>query len=515
MRRTVYLYSYTVFGASLVVLVPYIWLSFHFGQILNPIRFFTFQAWNIIAQPYWIAGFIGSMLLLCLNPFSKKKGSYGDAHWATRSEVKAMGMFGLKGLIIGEAFGNYLKICQNLSCLILAPPGTGKTASIAVPSILDGERSFLINDVKGELFRLTSRHRNKCTKVFRFAPASEDSCQWNPLAKIYLNGKDALVQINTIATVLYTKEDFWSMEARNAFSFFAMANIEQYGETSLASIRESSIGDTRRKIKKLLPKLSEKTKDKGKYLESKAPAEFSGILSSFQSQLQCFEDPLVANATSGNDFLFSDFRKELTTLYLCIQPKDIGRLRVLLNLFFEMATLSFLSQEHEFKEEQNSIGVTLLLDEFPQLGQLNQVIQAAALSRGMGFSTMIFAQDYAQLSRIYGSGIQDVLDGSNAYRCILPQNNIATAERISRSIGTYTRERHSVSQTKRSLGKTTSSSHEARLLITPQELLSMKENELIIIAQNNGQTPIRAKQVRWYKDRLLKKRVGELIRIID
>ncbi len=51
-----------------------------------------------------------------------------------------------------------------LSTLIIAPPGSGKTAAVAVPNLLNVPSSCVVLDIKGELFDLTAGYRQQVLK---------------------------------------------------------------------------------------------------------------------------------------------------------------------------------------------------------------------------------------------------------------------------------------------------------------------------------------------------------------
>ncbi|WP_298843333.1 type IV secretory system conjugative DNA transfer family protein [uncultured Salinicola sp.] len=115
------------------------------------------------------------ILALALNPFRTFDLIHGDARNGMMSDVRKMedrkqvGIKGAKYLHLGlwPSTKQPMRLIETLSCLVLAPPGTGKTASFVVPSILDTpESSFIINDPKPELFDLTSGYRAQIGPVF-------------------------------------------------------------------------------------------------------------------------------------------------------------------------------------------------------------------------------------------------------------------------------------------------------------------------------------------------------------
>lgn len=463
----------------------------------------------------FILGLISMVGTAALNPFKNKLSTYGDAHFAKKSEVRKMGKFDNQGIILGEAFGQYIRSNEPLSTLLLAPPGTGKTAGFVIPNLFSCGNSMLIFDVKGELFRITSKCREGFSKVLKFSPASPDSAQWNPLAKESLPSDwvEQMVVIDRIASLLYPvgeKHDHWITEGKNMFLFYAMFLVWRDGGTSIPEIRSFSLStsDAQIAIEEMLDDnqdMPDRIREEGNGLLQKPANEFGSVFSTYKSKLNVFADPYVAKCLSGNDFVFSDFRKNRTSLYLVVKAQDVERLAPVVTLLFEMCAMYILSNEP--KETDHT--VTLMIDEFARLGKMQQVLDMPALSRGNRGHAMLIAQDYAQINRLYGDKGGEILDGTCAHFIIYPQNNAGTAKNFSEKIGfkTVTRKSKS-SNSKDALNSSTSLSEEKLPLVSQQDLLSMPEWKSLIIVQNHFKTPIKANPIQWWKDPVMKKLAG-------
>ena len=157
----------------------------------------------------------------------------------------------------------------------------------------------------------------------------------------------------------------------------------------------------------------------------------------------------------------------------------------------------------------------MVIDEMPRLGKLDQVINAPALMRGNRGNVLMIAQDYDQIKEVYGPTGPGKVNGTVAYRIILAQNNFDSAESISKHIGDATRKKESVSTSAGQLMGTVSTSTEGFKLASSQFLMSMKEEDCIVISQNYASRPIFGQQVRWYKDKIMKKLAGEYKPVID
>ncbi len=133
------------------------------------------------------------------NPNAKDKFDEKSSNKATAADISKMGKNGgnlFKGfmMVLGY-FKNKGKMApimfdETLSALCVAPPGTGKTAGICVPTILDCDGvSMIINDPKPELKQQTSGYRASIGPVFIMNWAGQDDPargiyypSWNPLS---------------------------------------------------------------------------------------------------------------------------------------------------------------------------------------------------------------------------------------------------------------------------------------------------------------------------------------------
>lgn len=128
----------------------------------------------------------GVVVALAQNGFFKKKSSYGDARWAKHRDFKkfSSNVLAEKGVIIGKYKGKYIRSNDPLSILVPAPQGTGKTAGFIIPSLFSFTGSAIVNDVKGELWNITSYQRSHFSTVKLFAPTlglnNDATVSWNP-----------------------------------------------------------------------------------------------------------------------------------------------------------------------------------------------------------------------------------------------------------------------------------------------------------------------------------------------
>ncbi len=139
-----------------------------------------------------------------------------------------------------------------LSTLIIAPPGSGKTAAVAVPNLLNVPSSCVVLDIKGELFDLTADYRQQVlkNKIFVFDPLGNDNTlKFNPFdkritEKLDFNRKRRLVDEvgNTIfAEDGANKDPHWTQQAKNLFVFYALYDLCVHNTSTFFEIASAPI----------------------------------------------------------------------------------------------------------------------------------------------------------------------------------------------------------------------------------------------------------------------------------
>ena len=125
-------------------------------------------------------------------PYKFQSNVHGSAHIATLRDIERMPLLGFDGfcMVVGRFQGKMLKLKETLSTLCCAPPGTGKTAGVVIPTIFNSETmSIIVNDPKPELCYSTTGARSKVGPVFVINWGKEDNPltgeyypSWNPLS---------------------------------------------------------------------------------------------------------------------------------------------------------------------------------------------------------------------------------------------------------------------------------------------------------------------------------------------
>lgn len=117
-------------------------------------------------------------ILALLNPHTNLSHKQGFAGWADDAVLKQMEdrkQVGIEGGFLGalgrwpagKRKGQMVQMIETLSLLCLAPPGTGKTAGLVVPTLVNSDNvSFVVNDPKPEIWEMTAGYRATVSHVF-------------------------------------------------------------------------------------------------------------------------------------------------------------------------------------------------------------------------------------------------------------------------------------------------------------------------------------------------------------
>lgn len=169
------------------------------------------------------------------NPYKYMPNVFGGGRMAEYADIKKMKLFDGFVIVLGRFKGKLLKMPETLSALVVAPPGTGKTVGVVIPTILESPGlSLIINDPKPELCYNTSGYRATQGPVFVINWGAEDDPDkgiyypsWNPLSPSCLPplgpGRD--MYIDSMVAVLVEEpkggaDPHWSKTGRNAMSGF-------------------------------------------------------------------------------------------------------------------------------------------------------------------------------------------------------------------------------------------------------------------------------------------------------
>lgn len=507
------------------------------------------------------------------------KNNYGNARFAKEKDFQEMGLnLESKGVQLACILKGKKRIPiatqKPLAILIVAPAGTGKTASVALPNLFALPNSCFVLDIKGELLEKSAGYRQKHfnNEILVFSPLSKDlnTMYFNPFDRSIIKDFDfvEMMQLaDQVAGTIFVGEkgkenDHWVVSAKTLFTFFALYNMQKFGNATLGELSQAPkkdyydelIGEFKEKCsrereiyiqkqgnnqereiseeeythsefqediekktikekdpdsdvwKEWLTQVSEdKTLDdfirnQARAYKVAAETEFASIKSTYDTYMKVFANPRVAQATSTMSFDYEDLRESKITLYVVVQTQDMDILAPLVRILVESMFKKLMLNENS---NPNKF-IYFILDEFIRFGKMSFLLEAPALCRSYGLIPIYITQSYEQIKKYYGDDDLKILRANAAFQVVFRMNSFDDAKTLSDMVGDYTRKKLSISKDSLAvLKKNNSISEEGYKLITPQDILSSPDGQVFVLVGGFLNRPIQTQANLWFKNKAL------------
>lgn len=461
--------------------------------------------------------------LLDWRPFKETETVHGDAKWASEKDILKAGLRAKKGMILGKDINGKLLIAPGFQhTLLFAPTGSGKGVGFVIPNLLFWEDSVVVHDIKLENYDLTSGYRSDKMgqKTYVWNPADPDGVShcYNPIDWISTKPGQMVDDVQKIANLILPEQEFWENEARSLFVgivlylLAAEGKVKSFGEV----VRTLRSDDVVYNLAVVLDTIGKQIHPVS-YMNiaaflQKADKERSGVVSTLNSKLELWANPLIDTATASSDFNIMTFKEVPTTVYVGVTPDNLSRLQPLLQVFYQQAT-EFLSRK--IPGEADKHGVMFMMDEFPTLGEMEQFKSGIAYFRGYKVRLFLIVQDTEQLKGIYEDHGMNSFLSNSTYRITFSANNVETAELISKMVGNKTVEQISSNKPKffdlNPAARSLHVSHTQRALLLPQEVIGLDRDLQILLIESSP--PIKSKKIKYYQDKMFTKRLLPAIEI--
>lgn len=484
--------------------------------------------------------------------FIAKEFAYGEARFATASDLKRMGLTDRKnasGVIVGKVGRKLLSPTCLRHGIALAPTRSGKTAGFVIPTALSFKGSLIIADPKGELETLLAEPLKKAGKTVYALDWSDERAKdaWNPLSlKVFPSvlssfGK-AERQAERIAAMLVGQkgqsEDHWEANAKKHIAALILlavylaeiaeqrldpnnpatvADYETYREPHLSRVFGFVAKDV--DVQTLLSKGAEavnSAKDNLRDLlrfaaEVGAPQRILTDLASwvnapdneagshtttFLSKLQIWRSRAVKGATRECSFEWQDLRETPSVVFIKFPQQDAQSLGVLTALFFE----TFFGWALDVPKKPDECPIAILADEFASLPKINLMTDFLSKGAGMGAVVWLIVQDFAQIKATYGDKAFETIKTNCSYLLVYAQNNYATQKELAEMVGKATRKRKSVSKSGKG-GVSVSENDEGLDLIPVADWGAIPFGRHVLLCQNFLTRPVWCKTPLYFKEK--------------
>lgn len=442
----------------------------------------------------------------------KVPGSFTQRGTGKRKFLKPQILGGKKLWIDGDDVGGF----------VIGPPRSGKGASLIVPNCLLWPDSLVVLDMRGETYDATAGYRSTFSRVLRFSPADETGnteC-YNPLDFVAVDADQRDIDINSIATALLPTpkgDSYWISDARALFAGITswvlenpdlpdseknigmVLNVIEGGDKPLREwLTEVGTKDVR------APWISSFTYTTIARFAAMADKQFDGVYGTLAASVRPFKNNRILRATSRSTFDIRAMRRENMSLYLDFRIQQIGSIGPIFNVLM-VQFMDYMSRQMMKRGEKR---VLVLLDEFQNLGKLENALTVATVLGGYGIPCWFFVQSLRSIDNVYTREGRQTLVNSARAQIFLGAQDPEDQRYVSQLLG-----ERSVEMTDKSVSggstlfdrktATVSVKSTMRPLMRPDELGSMSESRCIIKLRN--QQPIFGVRNFYYADKELAK----------
>lgn len=398
---------------------------------------------------------------------------------------------------------------DNSNVFLIGASGSGKGQSFVFNNIINNtEKTMIITDPKGELHHATHQlKKDQGFEVFQIDFLNLDQARYNPLDYV-VKDIDAKKIAETIAknSAKDGKEDYFFTTARDLLTGLIIYTKSIKPSANMADVKKQFY-----KVSEDERYLSNVCEDIGfdhpaySYLKDSSVAEGktrTSILSSFAQQTGIFSLQDVAKMTTHSDFNFHDFQKRKSILYVKI-PMKSNPVEALTATFFDQ----LISVFYDIADKHHGIlpiKTMFLLDEFANLGKINDYEGTLSTCRGLGMEMVTVVQDLAQLENKYGKEIARTIINNHDTKLFLRTGDVETAKYFSSLAGEQTAVMQTSSSSQSggiftansSASRSTQEQYVKRPLITDGELMAIDKNTCYLFV--SGYYPLKLEKAWQY-----------------
>ena len=403
---------------------------------------------------------------------------HGAARFMDRLELSINFNRKNKGLVLSSRYRmSEAQSFQNL-CLI-APPGLGKSTRFIIPNVLAATGSVVITDPSGEIYQNTAGHlaaRGYTIQVFQPATIGQ-SLTFNPLtaATTPKTRKQLATTLAKNTGGASGDDTFWIASATSLL-FVLITAVARYPEPSFRHL-----GNVRLLLNHFgvagegIHEFMANHLDAATFAEYRAfcasdTKTMANILSTARVALDLWSDPDIAAVTSTTTLDVASVRERPTAVYIIVPEHQVSYFAIIVNLlcsaFFEHCI------DHA---DEAALPVYFLLDEFGNIGTINNFAKIVTTLRKRRGSLSIILQHLAQLEEAYGpKNAKNIFGGGMVNKLFFSGLDLDMLEYLERLLGTYTKtdEGTSTDNTTRTIG---------RSLMSVDEIRTMPADDAILI----------------------------------
>lgn len=398
---------------------------------------------------------------------------------------------------------------------VFGASGTMKSRALArnliMQDALRGE-SIIVTDPKGELYEDCApflRAMGYDVKMFNLVnQGCSDS--WNCLSEIYdengcIDSTSAKIFADTIVMNATSEKDYWSDNARNLLKAVCLYVLEACPkeEQNMGKVYDIISSSTTTDIDIMFRSLEDTSVAKRAYnIFGVCTEQVKGqILNGLGIMLDIFQDDAIRNITTSEEINLSKPATEKCA-YFCITSDQHSVFDFLIVVFYAMLFVKLVNRVDSLRHDESikTIPINLVMDEFPNIGQVPAFCKKISTVRSRNINITIIFQNIVQLQNRYPLGQWEEILGNCDTTIFLGCTDETTAKYISDKTGIATIEVETqntkyerdvlVFNQNTSYNEVRSAGQ--RKVLNPDEVLTLKNTEELIFLR--GKKPLKAKK---------------------
>ncbi|TJZ89048.1 type IV secretory system conjugative DNA transfer family protein [Paracoccus gahaiensis] len=391
--------------------------------------------------------------------------------------------------------------------LVVSGTRGGKGISAVIPAIIDHQGPVVVLDIKGENFAVTRRHREALgRKVAVLNPFGivEEACeQFNPLN--YIRPTELSRDISVVADGLVKPEHgdgaHFAEMARQLVgaAIEVVVTQEDPQRRNLIAVADLLLGadlDATLQAWAENPDLvGHRPAQTAATILRAGDRERGSIQTAVSKAFEWMQSDNMRHFLQRSSFRMNDLLDDRLDLFIVVPLDQVDKQAVFMRLFVNLVLGTVVRQDGRRKV---SAPVLAVLDEFVRMGRMEQILNIANVAAGQGVEALFVTQDIGQVAKAYGREDAGSIFSSCITRRIFNINDIETAEWTARHLGENTVYSQQIREGKAANeGRDLSYSEQRQKLMTPEQILGMKADELLLMVGNRS--PLRTKQNIYFK----------------
>lgn len=303
--------------------------------------------------------------------------------------------------------------------------GSGKSRKFIIPNILkiaeqdkrtialeesiSYGKNIVVTDPKGELYckncRLLEKEGYDVKLLNTVNPEYSDGID---LIKFMKDEIDAQIFAQTIITTtqnIGTKkgDEFWQITQENlmkALLLHLLYEVEDESKKNMEYLYSIISSGDIKKIDRVFQASKGVTKIAYNIYAQASDQIKQSVVTGLATKLQIFQLPRINAITKRNDINFDDLAEKKMAIFCVISDTDMT-LSFLNSLFFSFLFINIIRYADNLKERKLKRELNVILDEFPNIGEIPDFRQKQATIRSRGISTIVACQNIAGLENLY------------------------------------------------------------------------------------------------------------------